>query len=152
MTNRVKRYTWSMEVLVRKALYGSVRPPFLSLRAKGKCCRSRSVVRFCLSHTVCFLEGAAWCLPGRGHVVQLPGAPYCGFPVKDAPKVVPQSGPQRLSYHRVGLMVVRPVATEADYKVLDAGLRCSPGMGQVPGGQVSYSFGDRASPRVRIKL
>lgn len=88
---------------------------------------------------------------GRGRAVQLPGAASCGFSVNDAPTVVTQSGPQRLSYPRAELMGVRPVVAEADCEVLDTGLRSSPGLGQVLGGQVSYSFGDGASSRVRVK-
>lgn len=152
MINRVKRYIWFMEVLVRKVFYGLVRFFFLFLRVKGKCCRLRSVVRFCLLYIVCFLEGVVWCLFGRGYVVQFLGVLYCGFFVKDVFKVVLQSGFQRFFYYRVGLMVVRLVVTEVDYKVLDVGFRCFFGMGQVLGGQVSYSFGDRVSFRVRIKL
>lgn len=76
---------------------------------------------------------AAWLLPVRDRVVQLLGAPSCGFSVNDDPIVVPQSGLQRLPFLRVRLIMVRPVAAEAGCRVLDAGLRSLTRVGQMLG-------------------
>lgn len=80
--------------------------------------------------------------PGRGRVVSLLEAPSSGFSVNDVPTVVPQSGPWKLSYLGVGLIMARPAAAEADCPVPDPGLRSFAGVRQVLGGQASHSFGD----------